>query len=283
MAPEENDIQKKTVGQPNTRWVLPVTLFVIVTGIIITVVVMLNPKGGCGIPPSDEDTLHDPCASVIDIDMARQLFRNYIERSQNQENEVYLAFSVNKCQFRVMQDILSNPKAVATRFYPGIDNENEEVYALCGVDIQGNDISSKVLLTDGYLAGLCPRYCDEYSALLRGDPKPVIQFEFGQTIAADDARQLILAFYQEGEQTEGAVNAFCIPKEHYAVMKSIAEQFTAYEGFRIYHAKGADSLSAMILCAFDSNNKDYTDVVYVVTPVRAGLCPPYCDDKSFIY
>lgn len=280
MKQQVNDFQNTKTRRHGISWVRGLFPILVVTGFVIAAFCIVFAPLGCTNPKEDAKY----CSQSIAPDIAKQLFQEYLQRADGNENIIHNAFTLSLCQFNAMDSIFEASDALAIRFYPGFDTEfNKEVFILCAANDKGSDNHQIILVTDKENSGFCPEVCDNESILLQGEKSPMILFEYGQQISADDARQLILAYQSDSVVTEGIVNSFCVSKDMYLTMKTIAAEYPDHNGFRIYLARGEDGTAAMIVCGVDGTNMNYTELLYVVNPAGAGLCPPFCDQRSFMY
>ncbi len=277
MTPEPDPIQQKTCVffKPRWRWFTVFFVSALAIGLLLWQVIV----------PTEDCLPRDKwCFSEVDAEIANQGHAELVTRAAEQESELYVAYSVNRCQFEAMQLIwCKNNDAAAVRLYPGIDPETKgKVFYMCEVSENEKDLAGAVYKMTARTAGLCPRYCDDASPILAGDPGAVITVDYGQQIRADEARQLVKNYLASNPPEMGFINSFCISDELFRTMEKVAERYENYEGFRIYFGLDKSEKLVLLVTAFNADNKDYTDIIFTASPRRSGLCPRYCDYESFM-
>jgi hypothetical protein len=238
------------------------------------------------------------CYESCDIPKAQLFYQAYNNkyaafRAKMTGDISYKAYSISKCHFGAMREILSRiENAQAFRFYRGIDPANgSNVLIICGVTADDDDIEDYILICNELVFGLCPRYCDENSLLVTQGCGELGLFRYFQPVEVEKACAAILHYSEENGVNEGVVDGFTISREQYFIMLAIANEYRDYAGFRIYFGLDMESTEVRFICAFDNENRDVlysnealrTSIVYVTPSKFSGICPRYCDDNSFIF
>jgi hypothetical protein len=104
----------------------------------------------------------------IGISQGNALIRKYLDGAV-ETKEVVKGMVVMKSQFEAMNKLYwENPELAGFRIYFGKDTAGIPKAVVVGIDEAGKDVvSGSLFSTPGDATGLCPRFCDDQSPLVK--------------------------------------------------------------------------------------------------------------------
>jgi hypothetical protein len=120
---------------------------------------------------AEDELIYVRFGQRIEVDKARQMVSKHIQIEE--PLEAANAYKITKQlydQIKVAQGNLSDYAGL--RLYFGIDSSDNKVVLIVPFNSKGVEITSTIFAVDPKGSGLCPRYCDRSSAVVRGLPIP---------------------------------------------------------------------------------------------------------------